>query len=474
MIPAPGDEAAPIADLRLAAELGSELLRQLAPQLDDNKLDKARRWFLQRYAIEPPPGAALDADSRRFVAVAAGRALHGGRIHADFQGVLADPPELPRPSPFTGGDRDTGIAVMRGWYAWCERLFSQAPAADPPAWRPQRMEYSFGVAAGDETLVVPEHDGHHLDWYSFVRGGGGGASATPEPFERTVLPSLVTYAGMPAARWWAIESETVDFGAVAVGASELVALLFVEFGLAYGNDWFSVPVDGLPPASLCRITGVEVTDSFGEKTQLAAFGDGAGSDWRMFELAGNGTADAGNLLMVPDTLPSTWSSRASEEVLLVRDELANLAWAVERVVESPTGRPLDRQQDEQERRPDDEPPPVDGPLRYALATLPPANWFPLIPRAAVPDAPRMLARGTLRRDDDTPILPAGRLLEPATPLELFDEEVPRAGVRVVREWQMGRAPDGSTHLWRTRRKGTGRGEGSSGLRFDTVEHARPS
>jgi hypothetical protein len=39
---------------------------------------------------------------------------------------------------------------------------------------------------------------------------------------------------------------------------------------------------------------------------------------------------------------------------------------------------------------------------------------------------------------------------------------------------MGRAPDGSTHLWRTRRKGAGRGEGSSGLRFDTVEQTPPS
>ena len=80
-------------------------------------------------------------------------------------------------------------------------------------------------------------------------------------------------------------------------------------------------------------------------------------------------------------------------------------------------------------------------LRYLLATLPPANWYPLIPRAADPDARRLLARGTLRRDDNTPILPAGRLLEPGAPLELFDEEVPRVGVRVVREWQMGRAPD---------------------------------
>ncbi|CAN5664365.1 hypothetical protein BH18ACI4_BH18ACI4_06700 [soil metagenome] len=31
------------------------------------------------------------------------------------------------------------------------------------------------------------------------------------------------------------------------------------------------------------------------------------------------------------------------------------------------------------------------------------------------------------------------------------------------------ADDGSTHLWLGRRKAVGRGEGSSGLRFDSVE-----
>ena len=356
VIPAPGDAAAPITDLRLAAELGFELLRQLARRLDDNKLDKARRWFLQRYAIEAPaPGVALDADSR---------SLRGGGRRAGCAG---------RPGP--------------------RRLPGRAR-------RPARAAAAVAV-----------HGRRPRHW---DRGDAG-------------LVRVVRAPVQPGA--------------------------------------------GRRPAGV--ITGVEVTDSFGRTTELGPFGDGAGADWRMFELAGNGTADAGDLLTIPDALPSTWSSRPSEELLLVRDELANLAWAVERVVESPTGRPLDRQQDEHERRPDDEPPPADGPLRYVLAALPPPNWYPLIPKQQIDaDDPRLLARGRLRREDDTPILPRGRLLEPDRPLDLFEEEVPRAGARVVREWQMGRAPNGTTHLWRTRRKGAGRGEGSSGLRFDTPERPR--
>jgi hypothetical protein len=54
-------------------------------------------------------------------------------------------------------------------------------------------------------------------------------------------------------------------------------------------------------------------------------------------------------------------------------------------------------------------------------------------------------------------------------LSLFEEEVPRSGLRLVRQFQYARWLDGSTFLWLARRKGVGRGEGSSGLRFDSVD-----
>ena len=64
----------------------------------------------------------------------------------------------------------------------------------------------------------------------------------------------------------------------------------------------------------------------------------------------------------------------------------------------------------------------------------------------------------------------GRILTPipVDRLELFEEEVPREGVRVTRSYQYTRWFDGSTHLWIGRRKEVGRGEGSSGLRFDVL------
>ena len=61
----------------------------------------------------------------------------------------------------------------------------------------------------------------------------------------------------------------------------------------------------------------------------------------------------------------------------------------------------------------------------------------------------------------------GRFLE--TNYILNESEIPRTGVRLTRAYQYTRWTDGSTHLWVGRRKRPGRGEGSSGLRFDAVE-----
>jgi hypothetical protein len=49
-----------------------------------------------------------------------------------------------------------------------------------------------------------------------------------------------------------------------------------------------------------------------------------------------------------------------------------------------------------------------------------------------------------------------------------DEEVPRSGVVVERSWQLGRWQDGSLHVWLQRHKRPGRGEKSSGLRWDML------
>jgi hypothetical protein len=75
------------------------------------------------------------------------------------------------------------------------------------------------------------------------------------------------------------------------------------------------------------------------------------------------------------------------------------------------------------------------------------------------------------QSDGTPaqVKAKGRILGLNSALNFYEEEVPRAGARVIRTYQYARWIDGSTHLWVGRQKQPGRGEGSSGLGFDIVQ-----
>jgi hypothetical protein len=61
---------------------------------------------------------------------------------------------------------------------------------------------------------------------------------------------------------------------------------------------------------------------------------------------------------------------------------------------------------------------------------------------------------------------------PAQTYFVAEEEVPRAGTRVLHSYQRTRWTDGRVVTWLRVRRQTGRGEGSSGLRFDYLVNQR--
>jgi hypothetical protein len=73
---------------------------------------------------------------------------------------------------------------------------------------------------------------------------------------------------------------------------------------------------------------------------------------------------------------------------------------------------------------------------------------------------------------DTPE-PLGRILTAENPLRLEEEEVDRSGTNVVRTYQLARWIDGRYITWSGRHRMPGSGEGSSGLRYDSVAPALP-
>jgi len=221
-----------------------------------------------------------------------------------------------------------------------------------------------------------------------------------------------------------------------------------------------------------------VTNTFGERFLIRSSND-AGEQykaWLMFQLSSRpqaGTAAAvgdPNLFLLPPVLTSL-ESRPVEEVLFLRDEMANMAWGVERVLESATERPLNRFE-QQRFTPPSPPKQAIGKLIYHLATEVPDYWVPLLPVKS--SAGLRLRRGRVLKVNGStePVQAQGRVLNPGEPhqnsLSIYEEEIPREGIRITRSYQLARWQDGSTHLWIGRRKEVGRGEGSSGLRFDTL------
>ena len=105
--------------------------------------------------------------------------------------------------------------------------------------------------------------------------------------------------------------------------------------------------------------------------------------------------------------------------------------------------------------------------RYRLATDVPSNWTPLLPQRIDETSLRLVRAAMLAPDGSNAVRHArGELLNATARLALFDEEIPREGVRVTRQFEMTRWIGGSTLLWVGLRKQVGKGEGSSALRFD--------
>jgi hypothetical protein len=70
----------------------------------------------------------------------------------------------------------------------------------------------------------------------------------------------------------------------------------------------------------------------------------------------------------------------------------------------------------------------------------------------------------------TMLLRDGLDAEERHPYFLHEEEVPREGLRVRRQFRRARWHDGRVAVWLGARKTVGRGEGNSGLAFDRIVH----
>ena len=481
------------AHLALRVELGQLVEDLLGEHGAGTQAGKLRAAYPIDVPDEDDVAQNPDRAEARFARVVGGRAIDGVALYRDAKAAA---PALP--ARLTTAPNDVGaaapdvLAALADLFAYVARVYGDIGDADAPAWRAERLEYDLDVQArtanGDVATfdAEPSSDGS-FDWYAFdlaarrpAQDGDGAAGVIATTF--SVMPTHVRFRGMPNFRWWDFESGVTDFGAVEPEMRDLARLLVIDFMTVAANDWFVAPLT-VPVGNLCEVDTLIVHDVFGGRTVVPRANDLTGdpsSRWAMFASA-SVAGDVPFFLMPPAAATAVQQGDSLEEVRLLRDEMANMVWAIEHKLEGGTGEGLagqDRAISHGEV--DSTPAQTGGPqLRYQLETLVPENWIPMLPVAIDPVRGDIaLERGVVvrARPDGTifTLPPRGRVLNPTgvAPYRVREEEVTRAGTRVSRVICRTRWLSGETYVWIARRKSAGSGEGSSGLKYDLARFER--
>ncbi|WP_367847068.1 hypothetical protein [Rhodoferax sp. WC2427] len=524
---------------KLNAQAGQQLMRSLRAAGLGTLAQALRKQFPA--PLPAPDDAAADNAGFVWHTLLDQRAIHAQALAQAF-GALPDRAAEEAFGSIAGASiaqMDAFLALLHHWVDWLAEfaLDGTAPGASP-YWKPERLEYSFALGAqGDGApvrLVADEYTDGRLDWHSFTLGAAhadaGGPDQTvsypTQPPKHLPLPTTARYPGMPADRYWEFEDGRVNFGMLGAAKSDLARLAVLEYALVFSNDWFTLPLT-LPTNALYTVQKLDVRDNFGITLAIPAAG------WNMFELSLQPGAPQrlDNTLYLCPALHSL-EGPPLEHVMLVRDEMANMVWGIEKRVQGSSGEPIDRKFEStrlsttQTLRPTviaDAPPASAGALlQYTLQTPVAAHWVPFLPvkkqgadvlhwsiqlqrgvvthhyqttpaRMAEPvnasysafiqrlrDNAFVETTGALGTEDHQlegfMFHPRGSLLrqDPNVDvktdfLRIAEEEVPRDGISLQRRFNYARDSQGRALLWIGRNKLVGRGEGASGLKFDVVK-----
>ncbi len=425
------------------------------------------------------------AEGLNFYVATKSRSLDGEKIYADIQDNT-----FKTKIGMDAGDETDIDNIIDQFKKWLQRQYSQPASANDSAWHSQQLDYQFSVAtpASGAVLEASQYYQGRLDWYAFdnvlnpsfiEKDGPDGIAGKKEKEVLSFLPTPVTFKGAPNPRFWEMEERQLNFGMLNAKTTDQLMLVFAEYGLIYGNDWFVIPYK-MEVNTLCEIAGLVVTDVFGDRTLIRAADDGEDNNWQrwsMFNLSNKDDMGSYNKkFFLPATLTGTIEGDPIEQVNFMRDEMANMVWGVEDIIPDATGKGIDGYE-ATDKTAVELPPvdPSDAKIRYVFGTTVPENWIPFLPvhkpgsnhdiyfqRAAmpkmgVPPKEVIKAKGVL-------------LNEVASPYYINEEEISNAGTIVKRTYQRTRWYNGKTYLWIGRSRETGKGEGNSNLSFDQAKN----
>jgi hypothetical protein len=453
-------------DLSTRIEL-SQIFARLAPEAD---LDPFRNAFPLLLGAEP-----RDQESARLLAFTSGRAFDGFALYRAIVTGGTVPSEMdPTVQP-----------ALQSFKSWVEDTFGSLELADVHRdarfWRPAELDYRADVRlrnSADAEVSLTAHPGTEgtIDWDSFDLAATM-PDGIPEATKVRLIPTHLRFPGMPSPRFWDFESGVTSFPDVNPDRRDTAKLIMLDLMLVHGVDWFVVHLPATAGEGL-RVRAVVVRDVFGGDTTVRR-GEDLGSDptkrFTLFTTSGAKASDApGDLFVLPPTAAATrQTGQFFEEVAFARDEMANIAWAIERFVEGGMGEAWSGHERALAVAGAPRPPPTanvaGADLMYQIQSRVQLNWLPLLPTKK-PDTDEVeLTLGTV--EGRTPPDPrVGRVLKPtasrSSAYVLREEEIPREGVRVRRLAVRTRWTNGKPLLWVERHRAVAGGDSQAGLRFD--------
>lgn len=405
-------------------------------------------------------------------------------------------------SGFHSTENESLQKLYEQFETWYKRMYTQPENEDDNKWQSANLEYKFDVnidlkkPAGSDynrfNLGSNEYYQGHLDWYNFdglqfekINSDKVDTKKTthkqyPTDDNKNLIPAPVSFNGMPAPRYWAFEDGATNFAAIKTDKLDVGKLAIIEFGLIFSNDWSIIPIK-IPVGTMLNINSLEIVDSFGIKTAIPSKGTTSENHWNQWKFFGLdkaqtiGSSELNGLLLAP-TIVKAQQSKPLEEVNFIRDEVANLIWAVETVINNPfgigiPGREISVLPSKKE----------EGKLlKYIEKTTVPKNWIPFIVIPPDKNNPKKLKlrRGSMIDDKDERIRPKTSILrkglnkdnEQDSPFDIAENEIGREGIKVIKTYQRTRWTNGETIVWVGLQKKTGKGEGSSLLAFDQLKY----
>jgi hypothetical protein len=467
-------------NLQLRLQMGYYWLKLLSK----NGLGNHAASFINNanYKIKLPADLA-EREAAQVSALATGRGFDGFAFYSDQ-----------RRFDNAGAQADKFKELFKKLQAWYDRHIKQ-PQANANQWQPDNMEYRFnskltvksltGNTFKDYELGTKEYYQGRLDWYNFevqrvdAANARTGAKATttltyPDAAGRNLIPGPVSFDGMPEKRYWSIEDAHTNFAAVKPDKLDLGKMALIEFALIYGGDWHLVPVKA-PVGSFLQVKQLEVVDSFGKKTNIPFMGDSLQSTWDQWQFfaLNNATADKLPGLLLPPAVGAMQHSKPLEEVVLIRDEVANLIWGIETIVPGVMGNGVPgREVGTQEQKRSN-----GTVLTYQAQTTVPKNWIPFI-AVQHPTIPTrvVVRRGSMLDENNQRIRPYTALLRKGidstgaqtASYDIDENEIGREGAILRKTYQRTRWTNGEVYVWLGIQKTAGKGEGNSALKFDQL------